>query len=55
MEECCKELVKEVKKEVEEVKVVVCNICCEVNEELKKLEKNGDIIEDDLCFYGEDV
>ncbi|MFI4844280.1 ribosome recycling factor, partial [Listeria monocytogenes] len=27
----------------------------EANEELKKLEKNGDITEDDLRSYGEDV
>ncbi|EAH0821492.1 ribosome recycling factor [Listeria monocytogenes] len=54
-EERRKELVKEVKKEAEEAKVAVRNIRREANEELKKLEKNGDITEDDLRSYGEDV
>lgn len=43
------------KKEAEEAKVAVRNIRREANEELKKLEKNGDITEDDLRSYGEDV
>lgn len=54
-EERRKELVKEVKKEAEEAKVAVRNIRREANEELKKLEKNGDITEEDLRSYGEDV
>lgn len=37
MEECWKELVKDVKKEVENLKVVVCNVCCDVMDELKKV------------------
>lgn len=55
MEECCCELVKMVKKYVEEVKVVVCNVCCDVNDDFKKLEKKGEIIEDDLCGYSDDI
>ncbi|MPR74238.1 ribosome recycling factor, partial [Listeria monocytogenes] len=35
--------------------VAVRNIRREANEELKKLEKSGDITEDDLRSYGEDV
>lgn len=55
MEERCKEFVKVVKKYVEEVKVVVCNVCCDSNDEFKKFEKNGDIIEDEFCVFSEDV
>lgn len=55
MEERWKELVKVVKKYVEDVKVVVCNVCCDVNDDFKKFEKNGDIIEDELCVLIEDV
>ncbi|WP_099220944.1 ribosome recycling factor [Listeria costaricensis] len=54
-EERRKELVKEVKKEAEEAKVAIRNVRRDANDELKKLEKAGDITEDDLRSYGEDV
>ena len=54
-EERRKELVKVVKKEAEEAKIAVRNIRRDGNEELKKLEKNGEITEDDLRGYSEDI
>ncbi|MBE3571256.1 MAG: ribosome recycling factor [Bacillales bacterium] len=54
-EERRKELVKLVRKEAEEAKVAVRNVRRDANEELKKLEKNGEITEDDLRGYTEDV
>lgn len=54
-EERRKDLVKVVKKEAEEAKVGIRNIRRDVNDELKKLEKNGDITEDDLRSFTEDV
>jgi ribosome recycling factor len=54
-EERRKELVKVVKKEAEEAKVAIRNIRRDGNEELKKLEKNGDITEDDLRGYSDDI
>lgn len=54
-EERRKELVKLVKKESEEAKVAVRNIRRDANDDLKKLEKNGDITEDDLRGYGDDI
>lgn len=50
-----KELVKVVKKEAEEAKVAVRNVRRDANDELKKLEKNGEITEDDLRGYSEDI
>ena len=50
-----KELVKVVKKEAEEAKVAVRNVRRDANDELKKLEKNGEITEDDLRGYGDDI
>lgn len=47
-EERRKELVKLVKKYGEEAKVAVRNIRRDGNDDLKKLEKNGDITEDEL-------
>ena len=47
-EERRKELVKDVKKKGEAAKVAVRNIRRDANESLKKMEKNGDISEDDL-------
>ncbi|MGZ4106455.1 MAG: ribosome recycling factor [Tumebacillaceae bacterium] len=41
------ELVKQVKKLAEEGRVAVRNIRRDVNDDLKKLEKNGDVSEDD--------
>lgn len=49
MEECCCDLVKIVCGEVEGGCVVVCNICCDVNNDLKVLLKDKEILEDDEC------
>lgn len=54
-EERRKELVKLVKKESEEAKVAVRNIRRDANDDLKKLEKNGEITEDDLRGYSDDI
>ncbi len=54
-EERRKELVKVVRKEAEEAKVAIRNIRRDGNDELKKMEKNGDISEDDLRGYSDDV
>ena len=47
-EERRKDLAKDVKKKGEAAKVAVLNIRRDANESLKKMEKNGDISEDDL-------
>jgi len=47
-EERRRELVKVVKKKAEESRVAVRNIRREVNEELKRSEKNGELTEDEL-------
>ncbi|MCY7441392.1 MULTISPECIES: ribosome recycling factor [Bacillus amyloliquefaciens group] len=54
-EERRKELVKVVKKYAEEAKVAVRNVRRDSNDDLKKLEKNGDITEDELRASSEDV
>lgn len=54
-EERRRELVKQVKKEAEEAKIAIRNIRRDGNEDLKKLEKNGEITEDDLRGYSDDV
>ncbi|WP_110929443.1 ribosome recycling factor [Bacillus massiliglaciei] len=54
-EERRKELVKQVKKEAEEAKIAIRNIRRDANEDLKKLEKNGEITEDDLRGYSDDI
>ncbi|MGN1386994.1 MAG: ribosome recycling factor [Bacillus sp. (in: firmicutes)] len=54
-EERRKELVKQVKKEAEESKVAVRNIRRDANDDLKKLEKNNEITEDEHRGYSEDV
>lgn len=54
-EERRKELAKQVKKEAEDAKVAVRNVRRDANDDLKKAEKNGDITEDDLRGYGEDI
>ncbi|MFJ7747076.1 ribosome recycling factor [Peribacillus sp. NPDC097295] len=54
-EERRKDLVKVVKKEAEEAKIAVRNVRRDANDELKKLEKNGDITEDDLRGYADDI
>jgi ribosome recycling factor len=54
-EERRKDLVKLVKKYAEEAKVAVRNIRRDGNDDLKKLEKNGDITEDELRSNTESV
>ncbi|MEL3971299.1 ribosome recycling factor [Rossellomorea oryzaecorticis] len=54
-EERRKELVKLVKKEAEDAKVAIRNIRRDANDDLKKKEKNGDITEDDLRGFSDDV
>lgn len=53
-EERRKELVRLVRKEAEEAKIVIRNIRRDGNEELKKLEKDGVITEDDLRVIARD-
>ncbi|KGP74017.1 ribosome recycling factor [Pontibacillus yanchengensis] len=50
-----KDLSKIVKKYTEEAKVQVRNIRRETNDQLKKLEKSGDLTEDDLRDYQDQV
>lgn len=50
-----KELVKVVGKYAEESRVQVRNLRRQANDQLKKLEKNGEITEDDLRGFQEDV
>ena len=54
-EERRKDLVKQVKKEAEEAKVVIRNIRRDANDDLKKLEKKSEITVDDLRGYSDDV
>ncbi|MEH6850827.1 ribosome recycling factor [Bacillus pseudomycoides] len=54
-EERRRELVKVVKKYSEDAKVAVRNVRRDANDDLKKLEKNGNITEDDLRGYTEDI
>ncbi|MER1999431.1 MAG: ribosome recycling factor [Lysinibacillus sp.] len=54
-EERRKELAKQVGKEAESAKVAVRNVRRDANDDLKKLEKNGEITEDELRSYTEDV
>ncbi|MDR4886467.1 ribosome recycling factor [Fredinandcohnia sp. QZ13] len=54
-EERRRELVKVVKKYAEESKVAVRNVRRDGNDELKKLEKNGEITEDELRTLTDDV
>ena len=54
-EERRKELVKVVKKSSEEAKVAIRNIRRDGNDDLKKLEKNGEITEDELRSYTDDI
>ncbi|QPA55442.1 ribosome recycling factor [Lysinibacillus sphaericus] len=50
-----KDLVKQVKKEAEDAKIAVRNVRRDANDDLKKLEKAGEITEDDLRGYGDDI
>ena len=50
-----KEIVKTVKKEAEESKVVIRNVRRDANEDFKKLEKNSEITEDELHRNGDEI
>ncbi len=50
-----KELVKLVKKEAEDAKVAIRNVRRDANDDCKKLEKSGDITEDELRRNGEEI
>lgn len=54
-EERRREIAKDVKKEAEEAKVAVRNVRRDANDELKKLEKDSAITEDELRRYNDDV
>jgi ribosome recycling factor len=54
-EERRKDLVKVVKKASEEAKIAIRNIRRDANDELKKLEKNGEITEDAQRGYSDDI
>lgn len=54
-EERRKEIVKTVKKEAEDSKVVIRNVRRDANEDFKKLEKDSAITEDDLHRNGEEI
>lgn len=54
-EERRKDLVKLVRKESEEAKIAIRNVRRDANDDLKKLEKNGEITEDDLRGYSDDI
>ncbi|PKR78652.1 ribosome recycling factor [Halalkalibacillus sediminis] len=54
-EERRRDLVKVTKKYAEEARVQVRNIRRDANDQLKKLEKEGDITEDELRSYQDDV
>src|SRR4051794_2849501 len=54
-EERRKDLVKQVKREAEDAKVAIRNVRRDANEDFKKLEKSGDITEDDLRRNGEEI
>jgi len=50
-----KELAKVVKSSAENAKVAIRNIRRDVNDQLKKMEKNNELSEDDLKAYNDDV
>ncbi|WP_017548537.1 ribosome recycling factor [Salinicoccus carnicancri] len=54
-EERRKEFVKDARREGENAKVAIRNIRREANDEFKKMEKDGDISEDELRSYNDDV
>lgn len=54
-EERRKDLVKLVGKDGEDAKIGIRNIRRDANDDLKKLEKNGDITEDELRRFGEEI
>ena len=50
-----KELAKQVKKTGEEAKVAIRNIRRDANDAVKKMEKNGDMTEDDVKQADKDI
>lgn len=54
-EERRKEFVKDARKEGESAKVAIRNVRREANDELKRMEKNSEISEDELRGYNDDV
>ncbi|CAM3075417.1 ribosome recycling factor [Filibacter tadaridae] len=50
-----RDLVKQVKKEAEEAKIGIRNVRRDANDDFKKLEKTGDITEDDLRRYVDEI
>ncbi|SIT67337.1 ribosome recycling factor [Edaphobacillus lindanitolerans] len=54
-EERRKELAKQVKREAEDAKVAIRNVRRDGNDSLKKMEKGGEITEDDLRGYADDI
>jgi ribosome recycling factor len=54
-EERRKDLVKQVKKEAEDAKIAIRNVRRDANDDFKKLEKSGDITEDELRRNGEEI
>jgi ribosome recycling factor len=54
-EERRRDLVKTVSRHGEEAKVAIRNIRRDANEHLKKLEKDGDLTEDELKRYEDDI
>lgn len=54
-EERRKELAKLVKKEAEDAKVAIRNVRRDANDDLKKLEKKGEITEDELRGFSDDI
>lgn len=54
-EQTRKDLVKQAKKSAEECKVMIRNIRRDANDQLKKLEKDGTISEDELKRHNDDV
>ncbi|QUW21870.1 ribosome recycling factor [Sporosarcina sp. Marseille-Q4063] len=54
-EERRRDIVRTVKKEAEESKVVIRNVRRDANEEFKKLERNAEITEDELHRNGDEI
>lgn len=54
-EQTRKDLVKQAKKAAEDCKVIIRNIRRDANDQLKKLEKDGVISEDELKHHNDDV
>lgn len=55
IEECCKDFICVVCNEVEGGCVVICNICCDVNGDIKDFFKEKEISEDESCVVEENI